>query len=941
MRIFCPAIITFVTVMLLIVGVEVYGKEGERTSTEQAVAPLECLKRGRLAFQKNDFVEAEKAFGEFFSDYGENPEAQEALRIHRPYLALSKIGVGKYDEALELIEKSLNDHALKRKLADELKFWRAICLMQSEDLVAAQEAFGEYWADEKHEVFKRYEALLLFAALYMMQGFDQAAADFLKEQIPEMRELAPEAAGRAVVLRLHALMKAGEREQALELLKYEYPHLDKVTQVVSFQLQALDLGAQFLEKKQYRKAIICLQRVWPKRKLLRHQKARLEELKGREKKLGRQAERQAVLFQIKGVIRRVEREIIQLEKVENFDSGLRLRLAIAFQAQQRYREAALVMEEMLREMPADAVVDSASLALMQCWMQIKRWPKVIEAADLYLAKFSDWQGAAHLPAVMLLKAEALKEAKQAQAAALAYGELYERFPDDKHAAAALFMQAYMYLVQDDSEGAIYHFDQLRSRYAEHVLIDDADYWTAMTLSFSSQYEEAEERLKAYNKKYGRRGKYWIEAQFRLAYCVFALGDGMQAIRLFRGFVSEHGEHALTDEARLLLGDAYLGEGKMEEGIATYKKIDPGAKRFYQDGWFKIGKALRLTGKIDQMRAHFEEFLQVYPGSPRLPEAVYWMGWVARQNGKDGQAKDLYWQVLKKHGNEASLFAIEDLIAAMPKLYRDSGDGGEDELLKLWNVLKAEAEGKQQKVLALRCAWALAQVYRGRDEKAYRVALLAATSGVDGKTDQPRIVVDCADAQLATGNHAVAQVMYEAVRKWHPAAVERDRVFAGLGEIAEQAGEMEAAILFYEKSERATASPRLLAELKLARVRLLVEVARVDEAKAVLDDLLEDQSGSSRTKALALFASGELLMGEGELLKATAYYERVYVVYGKYRKLVARSYLRRGEALEQMQLPREALEVYQELAGREDLKTFIEVERAAKKIKDLQAEGEFL
>ncbi|MFK5921693.1 MAG: tetratricopeptide repeat protein [Verrucomicrobiota bacterium] len=913
------------------------GDSGSEQGGDSALSPLELLKRGRAAFQKNDFMAAELAFGQFFSDYGENPEAEEALRIHRPFFALSKVGVKSYAEALPLIEESLKDGKLKEKLADELGFWRPICLMQAGELVAAQEGFGEYWSNEKHEVFKRYEALLLFAGLYLMQDFDKAAADFLKDQIPKMRKRAPEAAGRAVVLRLHALIKAGEDDQALHLVQAESVEIKNITQVVSFQLLALQLGVDFLEQKQYRKSIICLQRVWPKAKLLKYQQERLIKLRLREHKLSQQQGRQAVLFQIKAIIRRVEREVGQLEQMENFDSGLRLRLAIAFQSQERYREAALVMGAMLKKMPADSVVDSASLAQMQCWAQIERWPKVVEVADLYLKRFGSWEEAKYLPQALFLKAEAFRQEHNNRQAARAYGELAERFPKNEQAPAALFMQAYMYLVQDDSEGAVYHFDQLRQRYPQHLLNDDADYWTAMSWSFSSEYEKAKLGLERYLNRHGKAGKYWIEAEFRLAYCVFALGDNVLASDLFAAFISQHKNHVLLDEARLLLGDAYLGEGRIDEGTRVYRKINPKSKRFFEDGWFKIGKALRLTDQLDQMRSHFEGFLQSYPDSRRMPEAIYWIGWVDRQNGELERAKEVYWQVLTTHGNKARLLAIEDLIAALPKLYRDTGEQGDRGLLGKFDQLKKMAQQKKQRVLSLRCSWGMAQVHRGRDVKSYRVALLAATTEVDGKVDQPRITVDCADAQLAMGNHTLARDLYQTVKKWHPGAVERDRIFSGLGKIAEANDENKRALYYYERAEKSTASTTLMSQLKLDRARLLAGFGRSDEAQEVLQELLENPIVSSRSKALALFASGELLMDQQQSLKAAAYYERIYVVYGKFGELVARAYWRRGEALEKMTKPREAEEVYAELTSRDNLKSFAEFDLATERLEKLRLE----
>lgn len=919
-----------------------WGQEGgKKQAEEKETSPAELLNSGRRAFEQHDFAAAEKAFDRFVRDYGENPEAEEALRAHRPFLALAKVGVGKYGEALTLIQESLKQRGLEAKLEDELGFWLGICLMQADEHVAAQEAFGDYWSNGKHEPFKRYEALLLFAGLYLMQGFDQFAADFLKDEIPKMRGLAPEAAGRAVVLRLHALMKTGENEQALEILKEEFPRMEELTQIISFQLQALDLGARFLQAKEYRKAVFCLQRVWSKQELLRHQRGRLEELRKREEKLAGQGDRQAVLFQIKAIIRRVERELGQLEKLENFDSGLRLRVAIAFQGQKRYREAALVMQEMLGRMPPDAVVDSASMALIQCWMQIERWPKAVEAADLYVERFAGWKGAGHLAEAMFLKGEALREANRAQQAALAYGQVAEQYPADSQAPAALFLQGYMYVVQDDEEGAVYHFDQLRQRYPRHPLVEEADYWTGMAHFFASDYAKARGQMEAYVKKYASRdvaGKYLADAEFRQAYCVFALGDRPGAIALLQGFIGRHSDHSLVDEARLLLGDAYLGEGGMDEGIASYRRIKPAAALFFEDGWFKTGKALRLTGKLTELRSHFEEFLERYPDSRRMPEAVYWLGWVDRQNGEIEKAKQVYWEVVGKSGNDPDSFAVEDLFAAMPKLYREDGERGDQDLLSRLADMREEAEDSGSRLMALRCGWGMAQVFRGRDEKAYRVALLEATPKLDARLDSPRIAVDCADAQREMGNHTVAWDLYEAVRKWHPRAVERGRVYAGLGRIAEQRGELGQAIGYYEKCERTTGSPELLGETQLRRAQLLAATAKTEEAQAALNEILESKSGSSRLKARALFESGELLMGAGEPRKAAAYYERIYVAYGKHRELVARAYWRRGEALEKLSLGEEALEVYGELAGRDDLRDFDEAKMAVEKVRELKGEG---
>jgi len=934
---FIKVVAAFVMTIGLSLAVAV-AQEPAADATAAAEGPAELLKRGVAAFQANDFATAEAALSQFFADYGENPEAAEAVRVHRPVLAIAKVGMKKFGEALPLIDESLQDPELKPELEDELSFWKGICLTQQGELVAAQEAFGEYFIDPKHSPAKRQEALLMFASLYVQQGFHDVAADLLKEQGPQVLRSNPEAASRAAVLQLYSRIESGDLDGALALVRDEYPRLDEMTQVVSFQMLALKLGSGFLEAEDYHKAIACLQRIWPAQRLMEFQKQRLEEMRQRMEVLKARKVAQATIFQLDGIIRRVEREVENFAKVENFDSALRLRLATAFQGLERYREAALVMEGMLKTLPADPVVDSATLSLMQCWMAIDRWPKAVEAAELYMDKFGD--DGENLSLVMFLRAEALREDQHAAEAQLAYGEVWEKFPDSDLAPKSLFMQGFMYLSQDDNEGALYHFDQLRKKYPDSGMIEDADYWSGMAMAFSKDYEDSREAMQAYLEKYGAGGNtpaYKTEALFRIAVCAFSLAEYPHAIALFKSFIAAHGDSVEADEARLLLGDGYLGEGEIDAGIAAYQSIRASSTRFFEDGWFKIGKALRMTERIDEMREHFVAFVENYPGSGRMPEAVYWIGWTHTQNGEPEKARDIYWQTIEEHGNNPDMFTMEDLFMALPKTYAELGKKGRDELLSRLERMMTGAslvEGGERNTIALRLAWLRAHLLIERSEEVGETALMVATPLVDPKVHNPWISVDIADAQLKANNLLVAKDLYVETRKWHPRALQKDRIFAGLGRIAIKQGEPEEAITYFERFEKETAQSVRLGEVLLDKAQLLADTQQIPAALTTLEGILEQPIMSSETKAKTLLAIGDLMMEDKEPLKAAAYYERIYAMYGKYAPLVASAYWRRAEALSELGEGGKAAEVLRELVAREDLRKYEEWRLARDKVESL-------
>jgi len=894
----------------------------------EAEGPAQLLERGRKAFSANEFAVAEEALEKFIRDYGEAEEAKEAVRLHRPLVAICKVGLKKFDEALTWIDEALLDPKLDPALSDELRFWRGICLMTAGELVPAQRAFGEYWSDETHHAFKRYEALLLFATLYIQQDFPAEAADFLEAQVPKFRGLAPEAASRAVVLELYARLQADQPDKALALIRREHGNMDQMTQLISFQTLALQLGADFLEKERFYDAITCLQRIWPTSRLLEYQGAKIKEINDRIGLLEQRGNTQGTVFQLRAILKRVERELANFKEIEHFDSALRLRLAMAYQGLGRYREAALIMEEMLETMPPDPVVESATLARIQCWMEVKRWPMAVKAAERYEEVFG--AGGKYLATVLFLKAEALREDQEYGAAQLAYGDLVDRFPKDPFAAKAMFMQGFLYLQQDDNDGALYQFEQVKRHHPDSEMVEDADYWTGMAHSFSGLYAEAREHLEGYLKRH-KSPKYRKEAVFRIAVCTFSLAEYDEAIILLESFNKAYPGDPLTDEANLLLGDGFFADGRMDEGFAAYDRVRSTAVRFFEEAWFKKGNAYKLLEEIETMRGHFEKFVETHPASGRLPEAIYWIGWTHAQEDDIGKARAIYWDTIARHGDDPDMFTMTDLFTGLSKVYLPEGDSGREDLLATLQIMKGRAAAEGKKTLALRAGWAKSLVQDKVGTMTARTELLDIAKWIDPKIHPPVITVAVAEAMLASGNPTLAKNLFTEIRKWHPRAVERDRIYRGLGDIAAAEGENDRALEFYGRFERESAASLHLGEVRLKMAELYGLSGRTREERETLEATLGAEGVTAATKAEVLLRLGQSHAASDDHAKAIVFFERLYVAYGKFSELNAKAYWARGQSLEKLNLDREALETYEELAKREDLRRFEESGKAENRI----------
>jgi outer membrane protein assembly factor BamD (BamD/ComL family) len=151
----------------------------------------------------------------------------------------------------------------------------------------------------------------------------------------------------------------------------------------------------------------------------------------------------------------IEKELKTFEEIKQFDSALQFRHASAFLGMDRYREAAMILEAMLEELPPDEVVEQASLNLVQCWMQTERWPKAIAAASTFAEKFPK---STQLPLMLLMKGQAQQSDYLYADSVLTFEDLLQRFPKHEHAPRALFMKGFGQLLVDDYPAAVGVFE---------------------------------------------------------------------------------------------------------------------------------------------------------------------------------------------------------------------------------------------------------------------------------------------------------------------------------------------------------------------------------------------------------------------------------------------------------------------------------------------------
>ena len=876
----------------------------------------ELVAKGSAAFDAQDFTAAERLLGQLVNDYGENPAVAPIVDKIRPLLAMCHVKSGAFSDALTLIDASLANQKLPAAAREELSFWRGICLLQTNDITAAQEQFGAYFADDRHDRTRRYEAFLLFGAGYIQLDDHAGAADFFADQIPKLPPDQREVSGRATVLQLHSLIQAGRRQAAVALVRRTFPLLEDLTQLVSFQLLTLQLGAECLDAGHAHLAITCLNRLWPRERLLAHQRGKLDEWRARRARLKAEgARREAIVFQIDGVLARIERELAEFEKIESYDAALRLRLAQAFMALQRWREAAMILDEATASLEPDKMVEQAALTALECWQQCGDDIRLLAAADRYLEIFGEHGRGDHVPDALFARGEALRGLQRMEEAEKTFGDLANEWPRHRLAPRAMLVGGICQLETSREEAALQTFEALRRRFRKGPLHEDAMFWEAMALSFAKRYDESRAALDASLKAYPD-GRYAGDALFEKARTYHNQMRHADAVAVFREFRKRWPEHRNADESRLLLGESLMAMGEMDAGLRELRAIPPDEPRLREEALFKEGEALRKLERWEAVARHFAQFVRENPRSRRLAEAALWQARAAGRLGRPDEARTLAFDTILRLGDDPANEGVEDLLLGLERLW--SGPDARSTLLPRLQKEAGTAREAGRRTLALRLDWARARFLLRNDPAAARDLCFGLRELVKPEDHHPAIIADCADAWRESGGFPVATELYQALRRWHPRAVEKERAALGLGLIAAAQARDDEALTWFDRCVAESVTGAAANDALLEKALILRNRGLPREAMPLLQKVTGSRLATSRHKARALLELGRCSILAGDHPGAARHFQRCYLSGARWKDCAAEAWLQHGRTLEHLKDPAAAADVYRGLLARNDM-----------------------
>jgi len=586
------------------------------------------------------------------------------------------------------------------------------------------------------------------------------------------------------------------------------------------------------------------------------------------------------------------------------------------------------MQGMLKDLPPDKVTEQAAVNVVRCWNALEDWPQTIEAAKEFTLKFPN---SPLLPQVCLMQAEALQSSLRYEEAASAFEDIAKRFPSSEYAPRATFLKAFSLLQAEKNADAAKAFEDYQTLYPKSDLADSGAYWLGMTYSFDKQFDKCRELMDAYLQKHPK-GLHRGSAVFRKAYCSQQLERYGTAIDELHDYLEKFPGEPENSEARVLLGNALMNEGFVPEGIKAFREIPATDTKLYEEGVFRTAEALKLLEDYEQYRTLMEEFAKNRPRSPRVAEAIANLGWYYRKQERPAKAREIYWQAIRDLGNNPEIRSVDDLFPSLARLYRGPAESAE--YLALLGDLIAEGGTEKKKTLRVRLLHAQAQALKKSDAKHSQALLIEAAALADVRDANPALLVDFGYALVESGQTKQGEEMLRNALRWNPRAIQKDRILAALGEMELRNGKEKAALDWFNRFERENLGTQLFAPTMLSKAKLLQKRGRPAEARRTLEEVLKNAGASGENKAEALCLIGDLHMSEENPKLAIPYYQRVYLMHGRWRPWVARAYARSGEAFEKIQDSTAARRTYSEFLSKTELEDFPETKTAQDRLKAL-------
>jgi TolA-binding protein len=314
-------------------------------------------------------------------------------------------------------------------------------------------------------------------------------------------------------------------------------------------------------------------------------------------------------------------------------------VALGFQKQQLFDEAAVRWQQFLKAYPKNKRVPNAKHHLGVCFVQQKKFTEAVKTFREILAQFPQFESndSTQFNLALALYNTALITKKPAdfQQAVAMFRELPAKYASSNLVPTALYYQAECLCLAGDLNAAVPVYKLMITGHAKHRLVPRVYQALGETLGDLDRDQEASVALREFITKFPKDPAF-NEGQLRLGLSLMKQGEFSQAHGLFAK-VTVVKDFPLADFALIKQAESLYGQKKEPQAAALYESL---AARFPMSGY--LGAAYLSAGKCRYRASQFPNaqanLTQVITRKlPEAPEAAYWLGRTLIQWNKANEA----------------------------------------------------------------------------------------------------------------------------------------------------------------------------------------------------------------------------------------------------------------------------------------------------------------
>ena len=707
---------------------------------------------------------------------------------------------------------------------------------------------------------------------------------------------------------------------------------------IAFNMAALEAGDLLFSDERYREAFWIHRLIYPYDQILSNTENYIDRLKAETARVQRYVSSPRYLMRLQEWTADAEAELKALQEgVENYDADLLYRIARGYMEAGRYREGCELFLNLSSSDGEERAEECLYLAFI-CAVHFPPKSRCYSIARMYM---DDYPAGEYYDVLTLIAGQMMAREADWKAVIRHFNEVLKVRPAHESAAECLYLLGYAHFMEEEFEQSRARFMEIRKKFPLCDLMADAVYWSAMASIFDGEFATGEKDFTELIEKYPRC-RYIQDALYRRGVCSYALGQFDLAEKRLSDFITAWPTNDLVAEAEMTRGDIAGAVGRLEDAVGHYQAaMDSPTNQInieqYNHCAFQAGEILFDSEEYQRVREHFTRYVQRNRSESNIPLAVYWIGRAMLQQGERQGALRLYRDAALRFGKDRLQVGVDLILDEWVATTRRCTP---DEQRVAWQDLdytirKAKTDGDP--VSALR--FQRLNLYKPDITPAQKERELDSLCKLENLSNAgPAVMETMLDTAKARGQTNLAVRVASAIIKDF---TETDyaldaRIFLADVALAQAAREPEGSSrteklyagairnLTVVREVYATTPEAASALLKLGGIYM-----RGNEPEKA-DECFKSVLGVRDWRPLwpkALFGRGLCAELKRDWLKASAYYERIYVMYSGYRDITARAYLARAKCLKKGYEQNKAIETLQAMLENQDLSRYPEYEEA--------------